>query len=89
MKLITLDANQMGTPEQTQKYLKEVLHFPSYYGENLDALYDCLGEITEETTVRIPKHLSHADALADYGNTLLQVFTQAAAENKKLTVELI
>ena len=33
------------------RILKETLGFPDYYGENLDALYDCLTDIREDTAV--------------------------------------
>ena len=33
------------------KYLKEVFDFPEYYGENLDALYDCLSELDDTEVI--------------------------------------
>lgn len=32
--------------ERGHDYLAEALSFPDYYGKNLDALYDCLCEIS-------------------------------------------
>lgn len=39
-----LDAACMETEAEAHRYMKKVLQFPDYYGENLDALYDCLNE---------------------------------------------
>ena len=41
-KTVILDTKILN--EQGHKYLKEIFNFPDYYGENLDALYDCLSE---------------------------------------------
>ena len=43
--IIVLDAEKMTTRSKAHPYLKEMLHFPDYYGNNLDALYDCLTDL--------------------------------------------
>ena len=45
--MIILDGKRMGDREALHAELKEKLGLPSYYGGNLDALNDCLGERTE------------------------------------------
>ena len=42
-----LDASRMTSKEEAHAYLKEVLELPEYYGNNLDALHDCLEEMTD------------------------------------------
>ena len=48
---ITLDINEFKGKKKAHNYLKKALRLPDYYGKNLDALYDCLGEIGEETVI--------------------------------------
>lgn len=41
----TIDALKVNEREEAHEYLAEVFSFPEYYGKNLDALFDCLGEM--------------------------------------------
>ncbi len=58
MRKITLDFRGLpGEAELTRReiheYIAGKMSFPAYYGHNLDALYDCLTDITEPTAVGI------------------------------------
>ncbi len=52
---IVLDARRFKGRSRAHAYLKEALRLPDYYGKNLDALYDCLGDIGEETVIVVPE----------------------------------
>lgn len=45
--VVVLDASRMTDKETAHAYLKEVLELPDYYGNNLDALHDCLEEMND------------------------------------------
>ena len=49
MRQIEIDGNAIFTSPDLHKTLAEALSFPEYYGNNLDALYDCLTEIDQDT----------------------------------------
>ncbi|MED3615427.1 MULTISPECIES: barstar family protein [Bacillus cereus group] len=42
MEFLKLDGRQFTSEEVLHKVLKEKLDLPHYYGENADALWDCL-----------------------------------------------
>ena len=71
MKYI-LDGKKMVSKEETHKYLKETFGFPEYYGENLDALHDCLTEM-EDLEVELLNADDMLSALGDYGKKLLKL----------------
>lgn len=47
----TLDCRDSMDAIHTQ--LAEVLSFPAWYGRNLDALHDCLSEISADITIHL------------------------------------
>ena len=85
MKKVLCDLSSLAGREQIHEYLKIKLDFPDYYGKNLDALYDCLTDISEDVCVGL--YLPSADAeTADYCRRIRRVFTDAEQENRHLTV---
>ena len=73
---IVLDGKRMTSKEEAHAYLKEAFGFPDYYGKNLDALHDCLTEMSQ-----MEVEFRHTDemkaALGKYGENLLRVFREA------------
>lgn len=80
---------QDAVDQQLHKYLRAELELPDYYGENLDALYDCLTEVCEPVILKIPQAVAAGSELGWYGARLLTVIQDAAAANPNLQVELI
>lgn len=78
---IFLDFAHISDTTELHKYLKRKLQLPDYYGNNLDALYDCLSEkgIRCITAVHFPEL---KERIGDYADVLLQVFCDAGIEVK-------
>lgn len=53
MKRITLDFRKSLNINDAHKIIKDAFSFPDYYGKNLDALNDCISEITDDVVVDI------------------------------------
>ena len=64
--------------------LKACLGLPDWYGANLDALYDCLTDLGP--SVISLAGLRWLEPLGTYGEKLLQVFRDAEADARDLTV---
>lgn len=47
MKII-VDFSKFKTKKELYKYIKQALHFPDYFSNNLDSLYDLLCEVDKE-----------------------------------------
>ena len=68
----------------THDALAEAFGFPAYYGRNLDALHDCLGDIGEDTAV-IVTDMGSAD---ENGRRILTVLADSCRENPHLSLYL-
>lgn len=73
---IELDGHKIK--EYSHEYLIKTLDLPDYYGRNLDALYDCLTDICEDTEI----HLFNSN---DVSLDLIDTFFDAACANNCLT----
>ena len=72
--MIILDGARMGSRVELHAHLKEKLKLPDYYGNNLDALNDCLGERRERALVVIEDAGAFLEANDAYAAALLRVF---------------
>lgn len=71
-----LDATCMQDRRETHEYLKKVLNLPDYYGENLDALYDC---ITDMDRPEIEVYNLNAETEEGYVKKVLRIMDIAHA----------
>ncbi|MBQ9814557.1 MAG: barstar family protein [Lachnospiraceae bacterium] len=68
---VYLNAEKLTEKQSAHEYLKFMLDLPEYYGNNLDALYDCLSEFSDLTLVIV-----NSDA-GGYFSRLLPVMQDA------------
>ena len=84
MKTVIIDGKNLTTRKETHSYLKKTMNFPDYYGNNLDALYDCLTDISEKTEIHIINIDSVKKRLGNFGKDLINVFTDASEDNTNI-----
>lgn len=88
MIIFILDGLKMTDRQSAHRYIARIMHFPDYYGHNLDALYDCLGEYGSECSVIILNSRQMLENLQDYGKLLLETFRDAAAEPASFSLSI-
>ena len=88
MGVVFLEGKELSSEAKTHEILKEKLELPAYYGENLNALWDCLTGL-----VSLPLKIVWADfdfskqQLGDFADELLQLFLEAKDELEGFEIE--
>ena len=72
--MIVLDGKRMDGRAALHAELRLKLDLPDYYGKNLDALNDCLGELRERPLVVIESAGEFLEADPGYAAATLRVF---------------
>ena len=77
-----IDCTKIHSQEDLHEMFRQILCFPEWYGCNLDALYDCLTEISGK--VRLLDWEVAEDRLGAYGKKAKKVIAAAAVQNTDL-----
>ena len=80
MEKIILDGAKMTDRAAAHEYMAEMMAFPEWYGNNLDALWDLLSEGSGRE-IEFVNSAAMLNSLGSYGCRLLQCFFDAAAED--------
>ena len=81
-----IDCTKIHTKEDLHRIFQETLSFPEWYGSNLDALHDCLTEISGK--VRLLNWETAKNRLGSYGKKAKKAIAAAALHNTKLDLYL-
>lgn len=88
MKYIIIDGSKMTSRLESHKYIKELLSFPDYYGNNLDALADCLSEIIEDINITLINYDTFISYQSNCHKGFLKVFNDISEQYDNITFEI-
>ena len=83
---VLIDGNVTENREMLHDAFASQLSLPEWYGRNLDALFDCLTDIHEETAVHIVNGDRLKENLGNMYNGLVKVLGRAERENSFIKV---
>ena len=86
MKDITIDCSRIASPADLHRLFAEALAFPAHYGNNLDALHDCLTDIFEDTRICLAGWNAAEDTLGSFARSAKRAILAASFQNKNLAV---
>ena len=85
---VLLDGTIILHREMLHDTLATGLRLPPWYGRNLDALYDCLTDVQEETVVILRDQAALEEHLGGYGRRLLRLLEDVSQENPHIRLEI-
>ena len=88
MKNIIIDGEKIEDMADIHSIFAGELSFPEWYGNNLDALYDCLTDISEEVTITLVNRDELFEKLNVRYGRFLKALEYSAKENENLKIEL-
>lgn len=83
---VTLDCAGIRSKEDLHRIFAQSLGFPDWYGNNLDALHDCLTSLSG--TVRLENWEEAEASLGKYGQAARRAIVAAGMENTNLDIIL-
>lgn len=81
-----IDCSRISSREEFHRTFAEVLSFPDWYGNNLDALHDCLTSLSG--TLRLENWDIAEARLGKYGIAAKKAIAAAGCENQNLDIIL-
>lgn len=84
MTELILNGKEIRTQEELHRCFARTLNFPEWYGGNLDALFDCLSDLQADVTITVTDKALLEEHLDVYAKKVLQVLSDAAAENSHI-----
>ena len=86
MKEITINCRGFVPRSDLHKAFAEALSFPDWYGNNLDALYDQLTAICEETVICLENWIDAEGSMGRYAICARRAMEDAVQANPKLKI---
>ena len=86
MKRVVIDGEKITSMSDVHDLMSKELGFPTFYGRNLDAMYDCLTDVSSEAEIVVENFEKLEYQLGKYASIILRVLEDAAEVNDKIKV---
>lgn len=84
MREIILDVREANDPRELHDSIRNAFELRDFYGANLDALFDALTSVGQETEVTLRYRPEKQQPYLNYQNKALRVLQDAQEENPRL-----
>lgn len=86
MREFIIDGQKMTSTDKLYHRLSEMIWFPNYFGQNIDALWDVLTEIYEPTEIHFKNVDIFLEEMDTYGMKVVRMFKMLDHQTENYTV---
>lgn len=86
MKEVIINGERITSKEALYSHLNRLFCFPSYFGNNLDALWDVLTDEVEPTMIHFKNVFAMQEQLGNYGEKVIRLFQNLEDHTDNYTV---
>ena len=79
--VVTIDCAEIRSKQDFHRMFAEKLALPGFYGENLDALYDCLTDMPQPTIITLIHMERLIENLGSYGRAAINMMARAELDS--------
>ena len=88
MRELVVDGNKINDMADIHSLFAKELSFPEWYGNNLDALRDCLTDVSDEVVITVVNRDALFEKLNVRYGRFLKTLEYSKKENEKLKIIL-
>lgn len=88
MRELVVDGNKINDMADIHSLFAKELSFPEWYGNNLDALRDCLTDVSDEVAITVVNRDALFEKLNVRYGRFLKTLEYSKKENEKLKIIL-
>jgi len=89
LKTVYLGKENIASMEDVHRVFADALSFPDYYGGNLDALNDMLGEVSGEVIILLADREILTERIGAKYGVLLTLLTEVADDNPSVRIRSV
>ena len=85
---ITLELTGCSSVGEVHECIKRTFGFPEYYGENWDAMWDCMDGLFDRREIVVRGFRTMPQEVQDYSRPLLEIREELHRENPEITYRM-
>ena len=85
---ITLELTGCSSVGEVHECIKRTFGFPEYYGENWDAMWDCMDGLFDRREIVVRGFRTLPPEAQDYSRPLLEILEELHRENPEITYRM-